>query len=52
MTEIVVKKGSRVMRVVRLEKNKFSVIDERTNEQPLCETMSRTKLLGTISGMV
>ena len=52
MNEIVVKKGNRVVRVLKVEENRFSVIDERANKQSLYKTMSRKKLLGTISAMV
>jgi hypothetical protein len=53
MNAVIIKKGQRTLNFVRVEKNRYSVIDERANRYAaLCETMSRKKLIKTITEMV
>jgi len=52
MNEVIIKKGQRTLNFVRVEKNRFSMIDTRANKQSLYKTVSRKKLIETISEMV
>lgn len=51
MNETVVITGQRKLSFVRLEKNKFSIIDTRVNGQSLHKTVSRKSLLKRIDKM-
>lgn len=51
MNEVVVTTGQRKLSFVRLEKNKFSIIDTRSNGQSLYKTVSRKSLLKRIDKM-
>ncbi|MBA7636573.1 hypothetical protein ES703_44194 [subsurface metagenome] len=52
MNEVIVKKGQRTLNFVKVEKNRFSIIDTRANKQSLYKTVSRKKLMKTITEMI
>ncbi len=51
MNIVVVTTGQRKLSFVRLEQNKFSIIDTRSNGQALHKTVSRKSLLKRIDKM-
>ncbi len=51
MNEIIVTKGNRVVKFVRVEEDKYSVIDENSVGFK-CATMTRKKLLEKVNAMV